>query len=655
MKSIYKKLVLITVLAIIFFYFISNFILHFSETVSIFHPEVYKSDSEHIIELLKQNNKNNKHPRLMATSKDFKNIKSQINKDKVMKEKFNYLKKQADGIIKQKPVKYELPDKVRLLPVSQEVLKRIQILAFIYQITGETKYADRAWLELETISNYKTFPDWHPVHFLDTAEMTNAAAIGYDWLYNYLTKNQRLVIRNAILNKGLKPAINFYNENNSAILGTNNWNSVCNGGISMGALAIGDEGDIFESTSGQILENAIKYLPRMMNNYSPDGGWYEGTNYWDYGTTYCAYFISSLDSALGTDYNLSKLPGFSSTGDFMIYMSGPNAMFNFYDSYSRKLKSPVLLWLSGKFKNGVYTWYYNKVTNITDTNAMTFIWGYKKFKESIPKEQDKYFRKTETVALHSNLNNNSDSFVGFKAGANNLSHSDLDIGTFIYDSLGVRWFYDLGSENYNVPGYWNMGSNGSRWDYYRKRAEGQNTLVINPSIIPDQNVYAKTKIETFKSDSKKSFAIADITDAYKTYAFSVKRGIALFKSTGTVLVQDEIVTKKRSDIWWFAHTQAKIKISHNKRNAILFKDGKKLSLFILSPSNAYFDKMEALPLPSSPNPSNQTYNNMEKLSIHLYNEKKNTTISIVMLPIDDKNIDLKLPTLNKLKDWEINN
>jgi hypothetical protein len=32
-------------------------------------------------------------------------------------------------------------------------------------------------------------------------------------------------------------------------------------------------------------------------------------------------------------------------------MTGPNEIFNFADSSSGKLKSPVLLWLYSKFKN----------------------------------------------------------------------------------------------------------------------------------------------------------------------------------------------------------------------------------------------------------------------------------------------------------------
>lgn len=643
MKGIYKKFFLIAILAIIIFYFIFN---------SVSYLEIYKPDSQHIIKLLKQHNKNKQHPRLMATSKDFENIKLEINKDKEAKERFIHLKQQADTMLKQEPFKYELTDELRLLTLSRQVLYRIQTLAFVYQISGQKKYADRAWFELEAISNDEKFPDWHPVQFLDTAEMTNAAAIGYDWLYNYLTDSQKLLIRNAILTKGLKPAMEFSKKENSPMNGNTNWNSVCNGGIGLGALAIGDEGGEFETISGKILENSIKYLPKMLNEYSPDGAWYEGPGYWDYATTYFAYFISALDSTLGTDYNLSKASGLSSTGYFPIYMTGPGGTFNFADSSSDELKSPVLLWLANKFSNGEYAWYYdNKIATIKNITPMTFIWGNKKVKKVPIKKQDEYFRKSEVVALHSSLSKNTDSFIGFKTGTNGLSHNDLDIGTFVYDSLGIRWFCDLGADNYNLKGYGDMQD--TRWQYYRKRAEGHNTLVINPNLNSDQNIYAKTKIETFKSSPRKSFAIADITDAYKSDAMSVKRGVALYKGTKTMLIQDEIITYKPSDIWWFAHTQAKIEINRDKKSAILSKNGKKILVSILSPADGYFNKMEAEPLPSSPNPNNQTYNNMEKLTIHLANVD-DTTITVVISPlVDDEN--LSLPNLVKLQDWDIYN
>ena len=52
------------------------------------------------------------------------------------------------------------------------------------------------------------FPDWNPSHFLDTAEMSNAVGVGYDWLYDYLDEPTRKKVREALITLGLKPGIN---------------------------------------------------------------------------------------------------------------------------------------------------------------------------------------------------------------------------------------------------------------------------------------------------------------------------------------------------------------------------------------------------------------------------------------------------------------
>ena len=68
----------------------------------------------------------------------------------------------------------------RLLDQSRAALRRISTLAGLYRLDGDHRKADRARLEMLAAA---AFPDWNPSHFLDVAEMTNALAIGYDWLY----------------------------------------------------------------------------------------------------------------------------------------------------------------------------------------------------------------------------------------------------------------------------------------------------------------------------------------------------------------------------------------------------------------------------------------------------------------------------------------
>lgn len=635
MKVRFLMLIILTISISAFLFFENSKVVMADENL-----KEYKPVANDIIQLLEDKNKDKEHPRILASKDDFEKIKTEISNDKEIAARFKSLKKKADGMLNQPPVKYELPDGVRLLSISRKVLDRIQTLAFTYRITGEVKYADRAWLELQTISGKNpdqevyAFKDWHPVHFLDTAEMTNAAAIGYDWLYDYLSEEQKAVIREAIVNNGLKPALDLYRKNTWWVIGDNNWNGVCNGGIGIGALAIADEGEEYEKLSGEILESGIKSLPKMLKNYSPDGGWYEGPGYWDYGTTYTAYFLASLDSALGNDFGLSQYAGFSSTGDFPMYLEGVKGEFNFADAGQGINKSPVMLWLAKKYNKPEYAWYFDKATASKDSSVMGFIWGKDSVAGKEPMIQDKYFKTVEAASMHTALMKPDDSFIGFKAGKNNLSHGDLDIGSFVYDALGVRWIDDLGSDDYNLPGYFEMGDKGKRWQYYRKRAEGHNTILINPTNKPDQNVKANTKITSFKADDKAAYAIADLTDAYKEDASSVIRGIKMYKDNSQILIQDEINLKKSSDIWWFANTEASIEVSSDKKSAILSSNGKRLWIGILSPSEGNLEVMKAEPLNSSPNPKGQAVNKGNKLAIHLQADN-NVTISVTMCPLED--------------------
>ena len=83
----------------------------------------------------------------------------------------------------------------RLLQVSGEVLKRVFYLSYAYVMTDDVRYAARAEREMLAASE---FIDWNPSHFLDVSEMTMALAIGYDWLYHFLSEESRNKIATAI-------------------------------------------------------------------------------------------------------------------------------------------------------------------------------------------------------------------------------------------------------------------------------------------------------------------------------------------------------------------------------------------------------------------------------------------------------------------------
>jgi hypothetical protein len=261
---------------------------------------------------------------------------------------------------------------------------------------------------------------------------------------------------------------------------------------------------------------------------------------------------------------------------------------------------------------------------------------------------DKYFRYVEVVTMRSAWNDRNAIFVSFKAGDKKFNHSHLEIGTFVLDALGYRWAVDLGADNYNLPGYFGR----QRWSYYRLRAEGHNTLFINPSQEPDQDPSAVAKIVRFVSSPDKSFAIADLSTAYVRHAEKVLRGVMLDKKRRFVLVQDELALKQPGEIWWFMHTPAEVELSDDGKVATLTQGDAQLRAVLLSPENTRFSVMDARPLPTSPDPAGQNPNKgVRKLAVNL-REVKSATVSIALLPLRKGEEPRESPSPSPLDNWD---
>ncbi|MGQ9463026.1 MAG: heparinase II/III domain-containing protein [Candidatus Fervidibacter sp.] len=567
------------------------------------------------------------HPRLLATDKDFKQLQKLFATNTTAREIYNRLKQNAEKICQEQPSRYEIPDGLRLLATSRRVLLRTYTLALLYRLDDDRRYLERVWRELEAAAN---FPDWNPRHFLDTAEMAHAFAIGYDWLYDAWTDEQKRILRESMVTKGLQPALKFYREKKWWVMARHNWNQVCNGGIGMAALALLDE---LPDLCGEILSGAVQSLQLPMKEFAPDGAWGEGPDYWNYATIYNCIFLAALKTAVGTDMGLTKMEGFAETGLFPIYITGPTGWtFNFADGGDGTLRAPQMFWLARVFNRPVYSWY---ARTTVSPHPLDLLWFDEKGRDpqagKLP--LDKYFRYVEVVTMRSAWNDRNAIFVGFKAGDNKFNHSHLDIGTFVLDAMGHRWALDLGADNYNLPGYFG----GQRWTYYRLRAEGHNTLVINPSQGPDQDPRAETKIVRFVSQPERAFAIADLTSAYAGHsAKKVLRGILLDRKRQCVIVQDEVELRQAGEIWWFMHTPATVQLNDEGRKATLTQGGEKFQAMLLSPNNACFTVMDARPLPTSPDPPGQNSNRgVRKLVVHLSNVSS-AQLVVMLTPLGEE-------------------
>ncbi len=551
------------------------------------------------------------HPRLISTER-VERIKQVIQEDEIAKKIWISNLEFAEELLDKNPVIYEKPDGRRLLRVSREALDRIRSLSLCYLILGEKKYAERAWQELQTVAS---FSDWNPSHFLDAAEMTHAVAVGYDWLYDFWNVEQRKILEDAIVQNGLNPAIEVYSREVGWHTGNINWNQVCNGGISIGALAIAE---VIPDLASEILCTAIEGVLLPMKAYEPDGGGYEGPTYWDYGSRYNVFFIDALDNSLGTDFGLSTMEGFRRSGDFQIHLSGNNLLcFNFSDSHIKPMSTAQHFWMGKKYNQPRYSGFrYMALKRGVESNLLDLLWFDNRFKDYDLNNisLDKHFRVAEIVTMRDSWESEKGFSIAMKGGTSTRVHSHMDLGSFILECEGVRWFIDCGIDRQTYQRHINKAG---RWDFYRTRAEGHNTLVINPEFKGSQKRTEDGIAEFIKFESGKESAIA-VLDVSKAYYND-----ALFKRTFNLTrgkefrIADEIKCKEPSELFLFYHTEAEIELTKNNRQAILSKDGKSMVVNLVKPLEAQFEVLPAEPMPESPIlPFQEKNEGIRKLSIH---------------------------------------
>ncbi len=572
------------------------------------------------------------HPRIIMSEEKFARLRAQTGGDSVTAILLEKLRSEADRILNTSVCQYEIPDGIRLLETSKRIQRRVAALALAYNIFGDEKYAVRCYAEMEAACS---FPDWNPRHFLDTAEMSTGFALGYDWLYHWMNEEQRAFIRQNMIEKGFTAVMDDYADRERTRTYRwyqdypgDNWKLVCTGSMNLAALAFGDEADARDIASEVLTYGCKEAYSFVRRAYSAkDGTYSEGLGYWDYATYYLGLQSSALISAAGTDYGLADYDGLRKSVDFVRYMSSntPKSFSFGDDRESRDTGWTVLLWLGEYFRE--YDIAAVRIRKIPDDsfNYLDLLWIDEE--KASGAEKDSPTDWGEVGASNASFRNTweeSGIVAALHAGENVYKyHGHYDLGSFYLESNGARFFTDLGNENYELE---------NRQYAYRIRAEGHNTLVINPSQELDQQEGAECLITAFGGGNE-AFAVTDLTDAYEpSGAESVVRGLKMIKDRECVVIQDEIALDAPGEIYWFAHTKGQIDIANDGRSAVVTVGSERMWVGLLSDAGT-FTVMNAALLPTSRPVSNQTDSSeYRKLAIHLTNTKE-TTISVACIPL----------------------
>ena len=413
---------------------------------------------------------------------------------------------------------------------------------------------------------------------------------------------------------------------------TSNWGGVCDGGITAMALAFANAGydeetkEFFSTYSEYLLDCTLfNFQYSLEACYATDGGYPEGPGYWAYGTVYSTVFLSTLESATGASEGMVDAPGFRESFYYINAIgSVEKGAWNYHDAAEGRPSNDLFLWFANRTGDtAIGNISYNKIINGYANPSFWDLMWYNPDNISGDKSLplDYIYHGIDTVVFRSDWSNTA-LFCGLHGGANSASHGQLDIGNFIVEYGGTRFFVDLGLDEYNLVAYGKNNqvtyfANPYRYWFYRLRAEGQNTLVINPMKVDtkyvdvggnldkqaqirndkdgvlcknyDQRYAAVGDIIKFDSNAKSAFAVIDFSSTYiETIGGKSYRGMYVADDRSTVIIQDELeLNKEDNTIYWMAHTKnADIRLADDKKSAIVTIDGKSLSVSVVLPEGS---------------------------------------------------------------------
>lgn len=554
-----------------------------------------------------------KHPRLFITSDEITQLKSDIQTNAFKRKGADAVLTMADTLLSVGPVEYRLQDGLRLFDACLDVRDRLVTLTTAFIVTDDISkkrvYADRIWDEVENACNWK---DWNvEKHYLDSGKIGPGIALAYDVCYNYFTKEQKAFIRKSLCEKYLYYAQNSYaglTDSHSIGKNTTNWGAVCNGSVLLICLATMDEEDAaseYTNLTKFLVQEALRGLEYSIVSTYPHGAWDEGVGYFRYVLEYLSWSANALRNTCGNDFGIMSYPGVSDMPFYAMYIqTAKNGTFNFGDGATMTIFNQtcpeVFLMARLLSDSEMNDMWYNFKFKLLDTSLYT-TYGVRDFLFYTPGSTadnsytdfplDSVFGNVEVGVMKSGWEN--DDIYLASVGGRVLSH--FDKGSFVFEALGERWAIDLGQDDYNIDGGY-TGLLGA--DIYRKRAEGHNTLVINPDEDAGQIFNADAYITDTAYGKNEAYTVYDLTNVYADDASSVKRGFFLGDMRSTLTIQDEISLKSDgSSVNWFMHTNADIEIANDGKSALLTQNGKKLRVdFVTNLSNWNVTKMAAEPL-----------------------------------------------------------
>jgi hypothetical protein len=430
-------------------------------------------------------------------------------------------------------------------------------LAFLYQVSGDQRYADKAFAHAELVCATDTWvTDAHefPVIYsrvwphgakddqvvfsfdIYAARTARQMAYIYDWLYPALPKAQRDRLRGALLEKAVTRVRGSYDYHWWATAYHCNWSGICHAGLGLSALVLLDT----DPQLTDVVARSGEGLWKMLDQMGPDGAWPEGRGYWGFALNESVVFMDAIRRASGGKINFFAHPSLAARPvDF--------ALFGLTAAFGDSKGSPVgevhmVNRLIQETGDGHAAWYARQFLHAGDS-ILDLLTPTPTVKPVKPADASRHFPTIDWAVLRKDF---GPSFVTLatKAGPNDdPHHGHLDCGTFSLTWHNQTFVGEMARAAYDEHYFGAM-----RWDYAEANTSGHNVVTVNGegqlmAKLKDQpwREGIGGKITRFQSEPAFAAVALDATRAYPGKELKGwQRRLVLDKDTNIVVVLDTV-------------------------------------------------------------------------------------------------------------------
>ncbi|HEX3000090.1 MAG TPA: heparinase II/III family protein, partial [Armatimonadota bacterium] len=443
------------------------------------------------------------HPYLYFSESEKPALRERINRDPASRALMDRLLAESNRLLytpvtepkpEDRDSRFEPP--TEFLTVTGNYRSAALTLAFVYQMTGDQRYAKKAFEFARELCELRTwvmracqFPKAYPrvspwnvpdeklVFTFDIIAAEFAMDLGavYDWTWPALTKEERDWLRAGLLEKAIVQVRGNYDYHWWATAYKCNWCAWCNGGLGIAALALLAE----EPRLADVAAESYNRISKTLDQIGAEGGWEEGGGYWAQTLKMALQFGDPLRRITKGKYDLFRHPKVAHNPvNFALYLSYPpdGKSVNFADSGPYRLGSARLFnKIALETGDPAAAWIRDNRFGAETSDIFDIIWPHNTVKGVLPSPASLHFTTEGWTAMRSDFTDPEKVTVIAKAGKNaDPHHGHLDVGQVNVYWRGEAFLSDPGNAAYDEKYF-----DAEKYDTPQAASDGHNLIFVN--------------------------------------------------------------------------------------------------------------------------------------------------------------------------------